>query len=72
MSAARDAALKGVDSALEDAVAKLSGTYEICLIDAAGDVARETECKAIRDRSISFVKRAYADMLEAVNEQWPG
>jgi hypothetical protein len=71
MSAARDAALKGVDSALGDAVSKLSGTYEICLIDAGGDAAKEAECKAIRDRSLGFAKRAYADMLDAVNQQWP-
>jgi hypothetical protein len=71
MSTARDAALKGVDSALGDAVSKLSGTYETCLIDAGGDSAKEAECKAIRDRSLGFAKRAYADMLDAVNQQWP-
>jgi hypothetical protein len=71
MSAAREAALKGVDSALGDAVAKLSCTYETCLIDAGGDAAKEAECKAIRDRSLGFAKRVYADMLEAVNQQWP-
>jgi hypothetical protein len=72
MPAAKDAALKGVDSALEDAVSKLSDMYETCLIEAAGDAAKETECKAIRDRSLGFAKRAYADMLQAVNQQWPG
>jgi hypothetical protein len=71
MSAARDAALKGVDSALGDAVSKLSGRYENCLIEAGGDAAKEAECKAIRDRSLVFAKRAYADMQEAVNRQWP-
>jgi hypothetical protein len=71
MSAARDAALKAVDSALGDAVSKLSGTYETCLIEAGGDAAKEAECKAIRDRSLGFAKRAYGDMLDAVNQQWP-
>jgi hypothetical protein len=71
MSAAREAALKGVDNALGDAVSKLSGNYENCLIDAGGDAAKEAECKAIRDRSLGFAKRAYADMLDAVNQQWP-
>jgi hypothetical protein len=71
MTTARDAALKGVDIALGDAVAKLSSMYETCLIEAAGDAAKEAECKAIRDRSIGFAKRAYADMLQVVNQQWP-
>jgi hypothetical protein len=72
MSAARDAALKGTDTALEDAVSKLSGIYENCLIEAAGDAAQEAECKAIRDRGLGFAKRAYTDMVQAVNQQWPG
>ncbi len=72
MSAARDAALKGIDTALEDAVSKLSGIYENCLIEAAGDAAQEAECKAIRDRGLDFAKRAYTDMVQAVNQQWPG
>ena len=71
MSTARDTAVAGVESALGDAVSKLSSTYEICLIEAAGDAAKETECKAIRDRSLGFAKRAYADMLDAVNQNWP-
>jgi hypothetical protein len=71
MSEARDAALKGVDSALSDAVSKISGTYELCLIDAGGDAAKEGACQASRDRGLSFAKRAYADMLDAVNRQWP-
>jgi hypothetical protein len=71
MSTANDAVLKGVESALEDAVSKLCASYENCLIEAAGDTAKEAECKAIRDRSLQFAKRAYADMLEAVNHQWP-
>lgn len=52
-------------------MSKLSGTYETCLIDAGGDTAKEAECKAIRDRSLGFAKRAYAGMLDAVNQQWP-
>jgi hypothetical protein len=71
MSTARDAVLKGVESALEDAVSKLCGMYETCLIDAGDDAAKEAECKAIRDRSLRFAKRVHADMLEAVNQQWP-
>ncbi|MGA2149765.1 MAG: hypothetical protein ABSH49_32970 [Bryobacteraceae bacterium] len=71
MSSARDTAVKGVESALGDAVSKLSSTYETCLIDAGGDAAKEAECKAIRDRSLDFAKRAYADMLDAVNQHWP-
>jgi hypothetical protein len=71
MSAARDTALKGVDEALGDAVSKISATYELCLIDAAGDGTKEAHCKAIRDRSLGFAKRSYADMLDAVNQQWP-
>ena len=71
MSTARDAALKAVDSALGEAVSKLSGMYETCLIDAGGDASKEAECKAIRDRSLQFAKRAYTDMLEAVKQQWP-
>ena len=72
MSAAKDAALKGIDTALEDAVSKLSGMYENCLIEAGGDVAKESECKTIRGRSLGFAKRAYADMVQAINQQWPG
>jgi hypothetical protein len=71
MSTARDAALKGIDNALGEAVSKLTGTYETCLIDADGDTAKEATCKAIRDRSLGFAKRAYADMLDAVNQHWP-
>jgi len=71
MSAARDIALKAVDRALADAVSKLSSTYETCLIDAGGDAAKEAECKAILDRSLGFAQRAYADMLDAVHQQWP-
>jgi len=71
MSTPRDAALKAVEGALEDAVTKLSGMYESCLIEAAGDSTKEDECKAIRDRSLRFAKRAYTDMLEAVKQQWP-
>lgn len=71
MSTARDAALKGIDSALGDAVSKLTATYETCLIDAGGDAAKEARCKEIRDRSLGFAKRAYADMLDAVNQHWP-
>ena len=71
MSTARDAALKGVDSALEDAVSKLSDMYETCLIEAGGDVAKEAECKVIRDRGLGFAKRAWADMLQAVIQHWP-
>ncbi len=71
MSAARDAALKAVDSALGDAISKLSSTYETCLIDADGDAARIAECKAILNRSLGFAKQTHADMLDAVNRQWP-
>lgn len=71
MSTARDAVLKGVDSALEDAIFKLCGMYETCLIDAGGDPAKEAECKEIRDRSLRLANRTHADMLEAVNQQWP-
>jgi hypothetical protein len=71
MSAARDVALKAVDSALADAVSKLSSTYETCLIDAGGDAAKEAECKATLDRSLGFAQRAYAGMLDAVHRQWP-
>jgi hypothetical protein len=71
MSTPKDTALSGVESALGDAVSKISGTYEMCLIDAAGDPAKEVDCKAIRDRSLGFAKRAYTDMLAAVNQQWP-
>jgi hypothetical protein len=52
-------------------VSKLSTTYETCSIDAAGDAAKEAECKVIRDRSLGVAKRAYADMLDAVNQHWP-
>jgi hypothetical protein len=41
--------------------------YEGCLIDSKGDAAKEGDCKAIRDRSLGFAKRAHADMVEAVN-----
>ena len=71
MSTPRDAALRAVEGALENAVSKLCGMYETCLIDAGGDAAKEVECKAIRDLSLQFSKRAYTDMLEAVNQQWP-
>lgn len=71
MSTARDAALKGVGSALESAVSKLCEMYETCLIDAGGDAAKEAECKAIRDRSLFLAKQVQVDMLEAVNRQWP-
>jgi len=71
MSTPRDTAVAGVESALNDAVSKLSCTYENCLIEAAGDAAKEDECMAIRDRSLGFAKRAYADMLDAVNQTWP-
>ena len=71
MSAVKDAALKGVECALSDAVSKVTGTYEICLIDANGDPAKEAECKAIRDRSLRFATRAYEEMIDTVNKQWP-
>jgi hypothetical protein len=71
MSAASEAALKGVDSALTDAIAKVSETYELCLIDAAGDAAKEIECRTIRDRSLGFANRAYTDMQAAVKQQFP-
>jgi hypothetical protein len=71
MSAARDAALKGVDSALSDAVSKISGTYQLCLVDAGGDASKEAACQASRDRGLNSAKRAYVDMLDAVNQQWP-
>jgi hypothetical protein len=71
MSEARDAALKGLDSGLSDAVEKVLETYEICLIDANGDAAKEAECRAIRDRSLGYAKRAYSDMKTAVDQQWP-
>jgi len=71
MSTPKDTALQGVESALGDAVSKISATYEICLIDAAGDAPKEADCKAIRDRSLGFAKRAYADMLGAVSQEWP-
>jgi hypothetical protein len=58
MSAARDIAVKGVESALGDAVSKLSSTYENCLIEANGNADKEAECKATRDRSLGFAKRA--------------
>jgi len=70
MSAPKETALSGVESALGDAVSKISGTYELCLIDAGGDAAKEAECKVIRDRSLGFAKRAYADMFAAVNQLW--
>jgi hypothetical protein len=70
MSAPKETALNGVENALVDAVSKISCTYELCLIDAAGDVAKEADCKVIRDRSLGFAKRAYADMSDAVNQQW--
>ena len=69
MSAARDIAIKGVESAFCDAVSKLSSTYETCLTDAGGDAAKERQCKANLDRGIGFVNRAYVDMLAAVNQQ---
>jgi hypothetical protein len=71
MSTAREAALKAVESALESAVSRLCGTYEACLIGAGGNAVKEAECKAIRDTSLRFAKRTHADMLEAVNQQWP-
>ena len=71
MSTPRDAALKSVEGALENAVSKLCGMYETCLIDAGGDTAKEAECKQIWGRSLQFANRAYTDMLEAVNQQWP-
>ncbi len=71
MPGARDAALEGVNSALSDAVSKISCNYQLCLIDAGGDAAKEGACKASRDRGLTFAKRAYVDMLDAVNRQWP-
>lgn len=71
MSAAKDTALKGVYDALSGAVSRVAGTYELCLIDANGDAAKEAACKAIRDRSLGFASRAYQEMMEAVNKQWP-
>jgi len=71
MSAVKDAALRGVETALCDAVSKISASYEICLVDAQGDASKEAQCKAIRDRSIGFAQRAYLEMLDAVNRQWP-
>jgi hypothetical protein len=67
MSTPKETALNGVESALGDAVSKVSAVYEGCLIDAKGDGAKEAECKAIRDRSLGYAKRAHADMVEAVN-----
>jgi hypothetical protein len=72
MPTPKDTALQGVESALSDAVSKISGTYEMCLIDAAGDAGKEGECKAIRNRSLSVANRAYTDMVDAVSQQWPG
>jgi hypothetical protein len=69
MSTPKQTAVNGIESALGDAVSKISGIYEICLIDANDDPAKEAECKAIRDRSLTFAKRAYADMLDSVS-QW--
>jgi hypothetical protein len=71
MSGSKDAALKGVDSGLSDAVARICETYEVCLIDANNDAAKEAECKAIRDRSLAYARRAHADMQAAVSQQWP-
>jgi hypothetical protein len=71
MSAARDAAFKGVDNALSDALLKISGTYELCLIDAAGDASKEAGCKAAMDRGLGFAKRAHADVRAVVDQQWP-
>jgi hypothetical protein len=71
MSAAKDVALSGVNSALSDAVSKISGTYQLCLIDAGGDASKEAECNVSRDRGLNFAKRAYADMLAAVNQHCP-
>jgi hypothetical protein len=71
MSTSKETALQGVESALGQAVSQVSATYEACLVDAAGDAAKEADCKAIRDRSLGFAKRAHADMIGAVNLQWP-
>jgi hypothetical protein len=71
MSAASEAALRGVDGALTDAVAKVSETYELCLIDASGDAAKEAVCKAIRDRGLANAGRTYTDMQAAVKLQFP-
>jgi len=71
MADERGTALRGVEDALGDAIAKISSTYEICLIDAAGDVTKEAECKAIRDRSITYAKRVHKEMVEVVNREWP-
>jgi hypothetical protein len=70
MSAAKDAALKAVENALGDAVSKISCSYEMCLIDAQGDLSKEAECKKIRDRSLAFAQRTYGEMIDAVNQQW--
>ena len=70
MSVDRDTAVKGVESALFEAVAKLTGSYQVCLIDAGGDPAKEAECRTIRDRGLGFAKRAHAEMLDAVNQHW--
>jgi len=67
----KETALSAIESALGDAVSKISATYEMCLIDAGGDAAKEAECKTIRDRSLGFARRAYSDMQTAVNQQWP-
>ena len=71
MSTPKQTALSGVESALGDAVSKISGIYEICLIDANGDAAKEADCAVIRDRSLEHAKRAYEDMLAAVSAQFP-
>lgn len=71
MSAAKDAALKGVNDAFSDAISKLSCNYEICLIDANGDTAKEAACKAIRDRSLGYARRVYEEMMEVVSKLWP-
>ncbi len=71
MPSPRETALNGVECALSDAVAKVSAAYEICLIDANEDPAKEADCQKIRDRSLSYAKRAYTDTLAAVNQEWP-
>lgn len=71
MSTPKETALQGVESALSDAVSRVSATYEACLVDAAGDAGKEADRKAIRDRSLGLAKRVHADMIDAVNQQWP-
>jgi hypothetical protein len=71
MSNARDIAIQGIQNSFSEAVEKISSTFGVCLIDAQGDARREAECRQSRDRGLTFAKRTFDEMLEAVKRQWP-